>query len=78
MLFRYHHKYKRIYKNHTLEPLTKKHYINKYIHYKTNVFSTFSLLELVLTPVLDIGMAKRGSNLVHSHPSYILYLTPCL
>ena len=54
-----------------------KHLINKYIHYKSNVLSTFSWLEPVLTPALDIGMAKSGSNLVHSHPSHILCLTPC-
>ena len=46
--------------------------INKYIHYKSNVLSTFSWLEPVLTPALDIGIAKSGSNLVH-----ILCLTPC-
>ena len=27
---------------------------------------------------LDIGIAKSGSNLVHSHPSHILCLTPCV
>ena len=51
---------------------------NKYIHYKSNVFSTFSWLEQVLTPALDTGMAKSGSNLVHSHPSHVLCLTPCV
>ena len=55
-----------------------KNLINKYIHYKSNVLSTFSWLEQVLTPALDIGIAKSGSNLVHSHPSHILCLTPCL
>ena len=30
----------------------------------------------VMTPALDIGMAKSGSNLVHSHPSHSL--TPCV
>ena len=64
MLCRYHHKYKRILKTH------------KYIHYKSNVLSTFSWLVPVLTPALDIRMAKSGSNLVHSHPSHILCLTP--
>ena len=43
-----------------------KNLINKYIHYKSNVLSTFSWLEPVLTPALDIGIAKSGSNLVHS------------
>ena len=56
----------------------KTHLINKYIHYKNNVLSTFSWLEPVLTPALDIGIAKSGSNLVHSHPNYILCLTPCV
>ena len=65
------------YKNNTLEPLTK-NLINKYIQYKSNVLSTFSWLEPVLTPALDIGIAKSGSNLVHSHPSHILCLTPCV
>ena len=54
-----------------------KNLINKYIHYKSNVLSTLSWLELVLTPALDIGIAKSGSNLVHSPPSHILCLTPC-
>ena len=55
-----------------------KNLINKYIHYKSNVLSTFSWLESVLTPALDIGIAKSGSNLVHSPPSHILCLTPCV
>ena len=55
-----------------------KNLINKYIHYKSNVLSTFSWLEPVLTPALDIEMAKSGSNLVHIHPSHILCLTPCV
>ena len=46
--------------------------INKYSHYKSNVFAPFSWSEPVLTPALEIGMAKSGSNLVHSHPSHIL------
>ena len=49
--------------------------LNKQV-YKSNVVSTFSWLELVLTPALDIGIAKSGSNLVHSPPSHILCLTP--
>ena len=53
-----------------------KNLINKYIHYKSNVLSTFSWLEPVLTPALDIGIAKSGSNLVHSPPSHILCRTP--
>ena len=52
-----------------------KYLINKYFHYKSNVLSTFSWLELVLTPVLDIGIVKSGSNLVHSPPIHILCLT---
>ena len=52
--------------------------INKYIHYKSNVLSTFSWLEPVLTPALDIGIAKSGSDLVHSPPSHMLCLTPCV
>ena len=55
-----------------------KHLINKNIHCKSNVLSTFSWLESVLSPALDIGMAKSGSGLVHSHPSHILYLTLCV
>ena len=55
-----------------------KNVINEYIHYKSNVLSTFSWLEPVLTPALDIGMAKIGSSLVHSHPSHVLRLTPCV
>ena len=73
MLCRHPHKYKRIYLNHW-----PKNLINKYIHYKSNVLSTFSWLEPVLTPALDIGIAKSGSNLVHSPPSCILCLTPCV
>ena len=72
MLCRHHHKYKRIYLNHW-----PKNLIYKYIHYKSNILSTFSWLEPVLTPALDIGRAKSGSNLVHSPPSHILCLTPC-
>ena len=49
-----------------------KNLINKYIRYKRNVLSTFSWLEPVLTPSLDIGIAKSGSDLVHSPPSRIL------
>ena len=52
--------------------------MNKYIHYKSNVLSSFSLLEPVLTPALDIGIAKSGSNLVHSPPGHILCLTSCV
>ena len=52
--------------------------INKYIHDKTSVLSTFSWLEPVLTTALDIGIAKSGSNLVHSPPSHILCLKPCV
>ena len=63
------------YKNNTLEPMTE-NLINKYINYKSNVLSTFSWLEPVLTPALDIGIAKSGSNLVHSPPSHILCRTP--
>ena len=55
-----------------------KNLINKYIHYKSNVLSTFSWLEPVLTPALDTGIAKSGSNLVHSPPSHILCLTSCV
>ena len=55
-----------------------KNLINKYIHYKSNVLSTFSWLEPVLTPAFDIRIAKSGSNLVHSPPSQILCLTPCI
>ena len=73
MLCRHPHHYKRIYLNHG-----PKHLINKYIHYKSNVLSTFSGLEPVLTPALDTGIPKSGSNLVHSHPSHILCLTPCV
>ena len=54
-----------------------KNLINKYIHYKSNVFSTFSWLELVLTHALDIRIAKSGSNLVHSPPSHILSHALC-
>ena len=52
--------------------------INKYIYYKSNILSTFSWLEPVLTPALDIGIAKSDSNLVHSLLSHILCLTPCV
>ena len=55
-----------------------KNLINKYTHYKSNVFSTFSWLEPVLTPALDTGIAKSGSNLVHGPPSHILCFTPCV
>ena len=41
-------------------------------------FPHFLYLEPLLTPALDIRMAKSGSNLVHSHPSHILCLTPCV
>ena len=42
------------------------------------MFFPVSLLELVLTPALDIVIAKSGSNLIDSHPSHILCLTPCV
>ena len=35
-------------------------------------------MEPVLTPALDIGIAKSGSSLVHNTPSHILCLTPCV
>ena len=41
------------------------------------LFPHFFGLEPVLTPALDIRIAKSGSNLVHSPPSHILCLTPC-
>ena len=41
-------------------------------------FPHFLYLEPLLTPALDIRMAKSGSNLVHSHPSHILCLRPCV
>ena len=50
--------------------------INKYIHYKSNVLSTFVWLQLVLTPAWDTRMAKIGNNLVHSRPGHSLCLTP--
>ena len=31
-----------------------------------------------MTPALNIGIAKSGSNLVHSPPSHILCLMPCV
>ena len=52
-----------------------KNLINKYIHYKSSVLSTFSWLEPVLIPALHIGIARSGSN-QHNHPSHILCLTP--
>ena len=55
-----------------------KNTINKYIHCKSNVLSTFFWLEPVLAPALDIGIAKSGSNLVHRQPSHILCLTLCV
>ena len=42
------------------------------------VFLHIFLIFSALTPALDIGVAKSGSNLVHSHPSHILCLTPCV
>ena len=65
------------YKNHALEPLTKK--LNKQVYslQKQCYFHIF-LIGMGIDPVLDIGIAKRGSNLVHSPPSHILCLTPCV
>ena len=65
------------YKNNTLEPSTKKHNKQVYSLQKQCSF-TFSWLEPVLTHALDIGIAKSGSNLVHSPPSHILCLKPCV
>ena len=63
----------KVYKNNTLEPLTKK--LNKiYLLQKQCSFHIF----LIGTPALDIGIAKSGSNLVHSPPSHILCFTPCV
>ena len=39
--------------------------------------STFSWLEPALTPALDTGIAKSGTNLVHSHPHNILSHALC-
>ena len=64
-------------KNNTLEPLTKKHNKQAYSLQKQCSFDIF-LIGTVLTPALYIGIAKSGSNLVHSHPSHILCLMPCV
>ena len=60
-----------------LEPLTKK--LNKQVYslQKQCFFHTF-FVGTGIDPALDIGIAKSGSNLVHSHPSHILCLTPCV
>ena len=76
MLCGHHHKYKRIRITHLSQ--WPKNLINKYIHYKSNVLSTFSWLEPVLTPALFIRIAKSGYNLVHSPPSHILCVTTCV
>ena len=67
------------YKNNTLEPLTKKlNLINKYIDYKSNVLSTFSWLEPVLTPALGIGIAKSDTEQSSPQaPKHIICFTPC-
>ena len=46
--------------------------------YIQNKLVISSGVETVLTPALDIGIAKSGSSLVHSYPSHILCLTPCV
>ena len=51
-----------------------KNLINKYIHYKSNVFFHIFLIGTGI----DIGIAKSGNNLVHSPPGPILCLTPCV
>ena len=58
-------------KNNTLGPLTKKRDRQVYSLQKC-FFPHF----LDWNPALDIGIAKSGSNLVHSHPSHILCLKP--
>ena len=61
------------YKNNTLETLTKK--LNKQVYslQKQCFFHIF-----LIGTGIDIGIAKSGSNLVHSPPSHILCLTPCV
>ena len=68
------------YKNNTPEPLTKK--LNKQVYslQKQCSFHIF-LIGTSIDPLdiaLDIGIAKSGSNPVHSPPSHILCLTPCV
>ena len=63
------------YKNNTLELLTKKLNKQEYSLQKQCSFHIF----LIKTGIdIDIRIAKSGSNLVHSHPSHILCLTPCV
>ena len=54
--------------------MTKK--LNKQV-YSLQKLCSFHIF-LIGTPALDIGIAKSGSNLVHSPPSHILCLTPCV
>ena len=65
------------YKNNTLEPLTKK--LNKQVYslQKQCSFHIF-LIGTGTALALNIGKAKSGSNLVHSPPSHILCLMPCV
>ena len=63
------------YKNNTLELLTKKLNKQEYSLQKQCSFHIF----LIKTGIdIDIRIAKSGSNLVHSPPSHILCLTPCV
>ena len=59
------------YKNNILEPVTKK--LNKQVYslQKQCSFHIF-LIGTSIEPCLDIGIAKSGSDLVHSPPSRIL------
>ena len=77
MLCGHHHKYKRIYiyKNNTLEPSTKK--LNKQV-YSLQKQCSFPIFLIGTGIDIDIGIAKSGSNLVHSPTSHILCLTPCV
>ena len=42
------------------------------------VYSLQKQCSFHIFPALDIGIAKSGSNLVHSPPSHILCLMPCV
>ena len=66
------------YKNNTHEPLTPKFNKQIYSLQKQCSFHIFFIGTGIDPCFRYIGIAKSGSNLVHSPPSHIFCLTPCV
>ena len=71
------HKLCKHHDNHTLEPSTNTFYKQVYIHYRSNVLSTFSWLEPLVTPAWHITIRiAKVATIWSSHPSQIISFIP--